>query len=353
MKKLIAAELAAAALLPLCACAHAEVELRPDDPDDPQTEAVLEYALNDEGDAYIVTSAIGGDIARVPSSYNGLPVEGIDSFAFSNGTVRSVEIAEGVKYIGQYAFNNCYELTKAVLPESLTSIGSYAFCQCSALQEINLPDGLTEIPTRCFFGTSLGSVVLPSSVKHVGDYAFSSCRMESLELNEVLVSIGEDAFSVNDMTRLRIPSTVTELGESAFEDCRMLRSVNLPGSIDTIPAYAFAGCQSLVDIDMGDGTEIIDSRAFYGCNTLVEITIPATVGYLGRYAFKECSNLNEVVFEEPTGWFYGGLHIIAVDVDMSDSELMAEILSGREQEYGVPHLSEEDMYRDGYGPYDN
>ena len=133
----------AAAMLPLCACTQINVDERPDDPEDSKAE--LEYELTADKSGYVVSQADYGDTAEVPASYNGMPVVGIDNFAFSYSNVRSVTIADGVQYIGQYAFQNCYELEEVTLPESIASIGNYAFFECFELAKINLPEGIDNV----------------------------------------------------------------------------------------------------------------------------------------------------------------------------------------------------------------
>ena len=39
-------------------------------------------------------------------------------------------IPEGIKKIEFKAFQDCYEISKIILPESLTEIGGYAFSNC-------------------------------------------------------------------------------------------------------------------------------------------------------------------------------------------------------------------------------
>jgi len=62
-------------------------------------------------------------------------------------------IREGVKVVGNDAFQGCGFLTNIDLPESLTSIGRNAFWGCDSLTSIIIPNGVTSI----------------------GDYAFKDC----------------------------------------------------------------------------------------------------------------------------------------------------------------------------------
>lgn len=48
---------------------------------------------------------------EIPSTFDGLPVTAIAASAFQNNNkIESVVIPSSVEYIGQYAFENCYNL---------------------------------------------------------------------------------------------------------------------------------------------------------------------------------------------------------------------------------------------------
>lgn len=53
-------------------------------------------------------------------------------------------VPEGVKQIGELAFN-CCEITKVVIPDGVTSIGSSAFANCKKLTDVTLPGTISEI----------------------------------------------------------------------------------------------------------------------------------------------------------------------------------------------------------------
>ena len=50
--------------------------------------------------------------------------------------MKQVEIPEGVKKIGNYAFSNCCELEEIILPKSLENISHNAFRGCDKLKKI-------------------------------------------------------------------------------------------------------------------------------------------------------------------------------------------------------------------------
>jgi transcriptional repressor NrdR len=96
----------------------------------------LKYELNDTGDGYIVVGS--EDYAPkvvIPDTYEGKPVVGIDSGAFSKSTdVHRVVIGDNVTTIGDWAFYECNNLTSITIGESVTEIDG---------------DGIDRIP---FFG---------------------------------------------------------------------------------------------------------------------------------------------------------------------------------------------------------
>ncbi|MBO7246508.1 MAG: leucine-rich repeat protein, partial [Clostridia bacterium] len=90
---------------------------------------------SDEG--YRVLEYRGNDpIVKIPPEYQGLPVIGIASYAFSSGNAQIVYLPETITYIEENAFWGNTKLEKVVLNESLEVIGNRAFAGCTALKDI-------------------------------------------------------------------------------------------------------------------------------------------------------------------------------------------------------------------------
>ena len=130
-----------------------------------------------------------------------------------NGTTYSVTS------IGNYAFDDCHDLTSITIPNSVTSIGFWAFTDCRALTSITIPNSVTSIGSSAFSGCSgLTSVTIPSSVTSIGSYAFFGC---------------------SGLTSVTIGSGVTSIGSYAFTNCTNLSDVFCYAEI--VPTARFGG----------------------------------------------------------------------------------------------------------------
>lgn len=121
-----------------------------------------------------------------------------------------IEIPNGVTKIPDNAFSEITlldnkELTKIVIPETVTEIGNCAFFACE----------------------NLTSVILPSGLRKIGEYAFYGCKK---------------------ITSIVIPITVEEIGQAAFECCSSLRTITLPAKLTSFGISMFYYCNALETI---------------------------------------------------------------------------------------------------------
>lgn len=85
-------------------------------------------------------------------------------------------IPNTITNIGNYAFQNCTNITSVVIPNGVTNVGDYAFQYCSSLTSITIPNSVTSIGLYAFNGdTSLESVTIGSNVTSINPYAFNGC----------------------------------------------------------------------------------------------------------------------------------------------------------------------------------
>ena len=258
-------------------------------------------------------------------------------------------IPNSVTSIGNYAFENCTNLTSVTIPDSVTSIGYSAFGYCTNIISVTIPNSVTSIGECAFLGcTSLTSVTIPDSVTSIGRGAFLNCTsLTSVTIPDSVTSIGDSAFcGCTSLTSVSIPDSVTSIGDSAFYGCSNLKSVNYSGTKSqwkaiTIGSYnyyltcAFIKCtdgiignENTVTVDSvkyrlnddytaqvisysgtpGNITILesvtyegftfkvtsIGSSAFKNCTSLTSVTIPNSVESIGDNAFNGCSKLKKI-----------------------------------------------------------
>ena len=183
-------------------------------------------------------------------------------------------IPQGIRKIGEGAFDSCSSLTAITISDSVTSIGEYAFIYCDSLTTVTIPDGVTSIGELAFSCCiSLTAVTIPDSVTSIGDWVFALC---------------------DSLTAVTIPNSVTSIGDSAFSKCSALTAITIPDSVTSIGDEAFYGCRSLTSVTIPDSVMSIGDSAFSWCGSLTEVTIPDSVVELGVTPFVACSKLREI-----------------------------------------------------------
>ena len=152
-----------------------------------------------------------------------------------HGRDENVIIPDGVKSIGNSAFEYCKNLFSVTIPDSVKNIGNSAFCGCKLLESVIIPDSVTIIGDSAFYNcTNLTSVTIGNSVKNIGNRAFQECSR--------LISV-------------IIPDSVKSIEEWAFYDCSSLISVTIRNSATSMGWRAFCACSSLTSVTV-DGAEI-------------------------------------------------------------------------------------------------
>ncbi|MBE5866002.1 MAG: leucine-rich repeat domain-containing protein [Lachnospiraceae bacterium] len=136
-------------------------------------------------------------------------IEVIETGAFRKCAAESISLEEGLKTIGEGAFNNTIALKRMNIPNTVTSIGKGAFMACG-VEYLHLSTGLTEIPADCFFMCHVRNLVVPGSVKSIGANAFANVK----ELRSVILQDG-----------------VEIIGDKAFANCLELREIEVPNSV--------------------------------------------------------------------------------------------------------------------------
>ena len=147
---------------------------------------------------------------------------------------------------------------------------------------------VTSIGNSAFYNNNLSSVDLPSSLVSIGDDAFRLNQITSLTIiPNSITSIGARAFRSNLMTSLVIPNGVTYLGAQAFAQ-NLLTSVDIADSVATIEGFLFwqNNFTDMSNVIFPIGTTIIPEGIFYE-NPFTNVVIPDGITSIGDVAFEE------------------------------------------------------------------
>ena len=116
------------------------------------------------------------------------------------------------------------------------------------------------------------SIILPDSLKTIGQYAFSENDLYGIKMPQTLESIGEGAFSSTTLTEITIPNGITKLPYRCFEYTD-LETILLPHSLKVICERAFVTYSSIV-LDIPEGVEEIETDALEG---IKNVHFPSTL----------------------------------------------------------------------------
>lgn len=279
-----------------------------------------------------------GEISGTRSAWS----NGFSNLFFKCPKLKSVTLAEGIKYLGVRMFRDCGNIASVTLPSTLERLNS-AFMGCSGLAALTFPDGMVEIGslegctkltaltipagvtiedfkcTNCtaltsinFKGsvgttipesafsdcTALKSINLFDNISTIGNNAFKNCTsLAQLTMPASLASIGEYAFQNTDLTSVTLQRNLTIIGQYAFDGCANLTSITFSPNVTEIKEYTFNNCVKLKDIILPNGLIYVKDYAFNGCSSLGKVTIPGGVQNISPGAFKN-SGLTEVILKE-------------------------------------------------------
>ena len=158
-------------------------------------------------------------------------------------------LPEGVKAIGDDAFQYHENLKSVIIPEGVTTIGFGAFFKCKNLEHIQIPESVENIGMSAFEGTAWMK-------QHPDDFVIVNQILlkyqgedlpETLFIPEGVRVINAHAFDYAEwyMKRIIFPESVEIIGEKAFHSCTALKEILLPDSLTQIGFEAFEGCHNL------------------------------------------------------------------------------------------------------------
>ena len=310
---------------------------------------VLEKKVVNEGKC-------GENLTWTIDNYGTLTIEGSgdmydyteESAPWHDEYYTTLVIKNGVTSIGDYAFANSSDLTKADLPTSIKVIGECAFYN-SRIAPLALPEGVVEIGDKAFFMGPI-NVIVPESVTTIADTAFlydsyswngneyktycniycvsdgkiqNYCIKNRLNFTASAAS-GTCGDTINwdfDMAtgvlnikgtgamydyvdsyapwesysqfvkNVNISEGITTIGADALQGFGGITELKLPSGVKEIKSGAIGNCWNLSTVIIPEGCETIGENAFFYCPKIKQITIPESVTSIADTVFSECDSM--------------------------------------------------------------
>lgn len=107
--------------------------------------------------------------------------ENLPPWVYGYSSIYHIQVEDGVRSIGDYAFDSLTNVSDISLGEDVRSIGVGAFLHCDSLSSISLPEGITALPDMAFLQcVALREVTIPATVREIGYGAFYGCPLETV-----------------------------------------------------------------------------------------------------------------------------------------------------------------------------
>lgn len=234
--------------------------------------------------------------------------EAITKLSGFNGNTNIIAFNE-LKYftnittIPDGAFEECTNLWKISLPESIISIGNRAFSQCKNLTYINIPSNVQNIGGSAFSLTNLSRLIIPDSVQSLGEYIFNSCKFDYLEVGS---GITEASYPFRDATikelvfKSDVPDGVSYSYDFGFFHYGKIEKITFAGNTTYIGSYAlgsstisYSSLPGVKVVVLEDCVKEIGDRAM--CNsTLERVYCKSSTPPKGSYAMFYSSSIEYI-----------------------------------------------------------
>lgn len=227
----------------------------------------INYCINDDNTGYFVTgiSERKRSELNIPEIYEGLPVIGIETQAFSDYKyLKSVRLPKTLKTFKLDAFKGCSNLKNVYFDGTVADWCSIDFESNTAnpinyaktlsikdletdvyieVTDLNISEDTTIIKPYAFYQcTSITTIKIPTSVQSIDKSAFTGCTALYIEVpGELLANIPKSVLQDLTITGSKIKA---DLGT-----CPQLAHVKIAESVDYIYPDVFKECVQLVAID--------------------------------------------------------------------------------------------------------
>lgn len=184
-------------------------------------------------------------------------------------------------------------------------IVSHEFDSETMLGTITFDDVVTTIGAEAFYAKTLVEITIPNTVTSIGDSAFAFTILQSVVIPDSVISIGNNAFEGTNLKSITIPDSVTSLGDYAFSQCNKLTNATIGKGLKTVGSNPFSSCSSLTKFN----GEFVDES---GVNLIVngtlvsvapgeisgQYTFPDGITAIGDYLFYGQNGITSVVIPD-------------------------------------------------------
>lgn len=265
------------------------------------------------GDAVFMNNAVIESI-EIPDSVTAVGVKAFNGCK----NLKSIKIGSGLKEIAADAFASLPSLESiTVSPDNtafkavnniLYSKDGKTLLLCAAkngLTSLDLAEGVTNIGDWAFaYHATLKEAIVPEGVKTLGAYSFYECRaMEYFYGSQTLERIGERAFS--------FATSITPSDNTETRFCDVLKTVMLYGNTENIGNFAFYGQYGLESVFFKATAEETHAMIVSGGSNITYLThgCPkgATGGYYNevkKYIYLETEPDEFTIPIDGYGWFF-------------------------------------------------
>lgn len=154
----------------------------------------------------------------------------------------TLRIPDGVEIICENAAYGNSNLTKVIMPNSVTTVDEGAFMHCENLTCVTISSNVERINSHAFEDTAITEIPLPENLRHIGTQAFSNTQAKRVMLPKSVRTLGWGAFSgVNEIEVYDSIDPEAKMAHEGIDDCNGYPN-SLVGYIGIGPAWAMWEC---------------------------------------------------------------------------------------------------------------
>ncbi len=162
----------------------------------------------------------------------------------------SIVLPEGIKEIGEEAFNACSTLSSVTIPKSLTNISYNVFKDCSKLSNIIVAEGNTNFEVRKDEEADVPTMILIEKASSTNSGDTIIWQWFPADAKNITLDYSGELYS-----------GIKAIGNSAYYANNQIKEISSFGHIEVIESHAFMSAKILDKVNL-KGVKIVDERAF-------------------------------------------------------------------------------------------